>query len=50
MNAKENTERQKDYYERMKSAGMKKVSVYVPAKDVAKLQEYAANLRKAITV
>lgn len=45
MNAKPNTERQRDHYERMKAAGMKKVCVYVPAGKVAELRKLAAKLR-----
>jgi hypothetical protein len=46
MNAKSNDERQRDHYERMKAAGMKKVCVYVPADQVKQLREYAATLRE----
>lgn len=45
MNAKDINERQRDYYERMKAAGMKKVCVYVPADKVADLHAAAAQLR-----
>lgn len=41
-----NAERQREHYERMKSAGLKKVSVYVPAKFVERLHNYAERLRK----
>jgi hypothetical protein len=47
VNAKTNDEKQRDYYERMKAAGMKKVSVYVPADKVAELRAFAAKLRDA---
>tara|TARA_R110000823_G_scaffold314708_1_gene444426 strand:- start:28 stop:177 length:150 start_codon:yes stop_codon:yes gene_type:complete len=43
--AKTNDEKQRDYYERMKAAGMKKVSVYVPADKVTELRAFAATLR-----
>jgi hypothetical protein len=49
MNAKANTERQREHYEKMKAAGMKKVSVYVPADQVGRLRKYAARLRKAVS-
>lgn len=45
MTAKSAKERQRDHYERMKAAGMKKVCVYVPAKKVKQLRDYAAKLR-----
>ena len=45
--AKSNSEKQRDHYERMKAAGMKKVSVYVPADKVAELRAFAAKLRAA---
>lgn len=46
MNAKENKLRQREHYERMKAAGMKKVCVYVPADKVAELRAFAAKLRE----
>lgn len=46
MTPKTNAEKQRDHYERMKAAGMKKVCVYVPADQVAALREYAAKLRE----
>jgi hypothetical protein len=45
MNAKANKMRQREHYERMKAAGMKKVCVYVPADKVKQLREHAAKLR-----
>jgi len=41
--------RQREHYEKMKAAGMKKVSVYVPADQVKRLRDYAARLRKAVS-
>jgi len=46
MSAKDLKTRQRDYYERMKAAGMKKVCVYVPAPKVKQLRDFAAKLRK----
>lgn len=46
MNAKTTKERQREHYERMKAAGMKKVCVYVPASKVKQLRDYAAKLRR----
>jgi len=45
--AKSNSEKQRDHYERMKAAGMKKVCVYVPAPKVKQLRDFAAELRKS---
>ena len=46
MTAKTNPERQRAFYQRMKAAGMKKVSVYVSADQVKRLRKYAIKLRK----
>jgi hypothetical protein len=43
---KDNNERQRDYYQRKKLTGMKKVSVYVPAAMVERLRKYVAKLCK----
>jgi len=45
--AKSNREKQRDHYERMKAAGMKKVCVYVPAPKVKQLRDFAAKLRES---
>ena len=42
---KSNNERQRAFYRRMTEKGFKRVSVWVPAKLVAKINEYAAKLR-----
>jgi hypothetical protein len=47
MNAKSTKERQRDHYQRMKAAGMKKICVYVPAAKVKHLRDFAAKLRKS---
>jgi len=47
MSAKSTKERQRDHYERMKAAGMKKVCVYVPAPKVKQLRDFAAKLRES---
>lgn len=47
--AKTNKERQREHYERMKAAGMKKVCVYVPGDLVDKLRAYAKKLCASVT-
>ncbi len=46
MNAKPANERQRDHYERMKAAGMKKVSVYVPEDRVPEIRKIAEKMRR----
>lgn len=46
MNPKANTERQREHYERMKAAGMKKVSVYVPEDRVPEIRKIAEEMRR----
>lgn len=41
-----NAEAQRQYYARMKAAGFKKVSVYVPADMIDRLRNYADRLCK----
>lgn len=48
MNAKAAHERQRDYYERMKAQGLKKVCVYVRDEDKHKVQALARELRDAV--
>lgn len=43
---KSNNERQRAFYRRMTEKGFKRVSVWVPAKLVQKINEYAAKLRR----
>lgn len=45
MNAKAAHERQRDYYERMKAQGFKKVCVYVPDGQQQKVHDLARELR-----
>lgn len=47
MTAKAPNERQRDYYERMKAQGLKKVCVFVPDEDKHKVQALAKKLRDA---
>lgn len=47
MNAKSTAELQRDYYERMKAQGFRKVCVYVPQGEQQKIHEFAKKLRDA---